>query len=305
MNYTRTLSYGMSGVDVRYIKNILFKLGYYDSKRVTRITNDKYLGDTRAAVKYFQAKHECEPSGDVDQLTWDWILLASTEEDTNIEENTTIDTSGILIPANIGSVARAKVLNDLAKVSAKRKDIVLDILQFAYDPATTPGQYPFSLYIRGGNIYNKDLSVNRISLSYITNTYPRSYPEFVTEGRAAFLIEAVEDNPNITGCDCSGGIVGECRKHQVVVNGFDANANTLCSDKYSVAISKAALQAGDWVGRPEHIGMYVGGGYVVEWIGGAYGCQLTKLDDRRIYNFKDRKGERFSGWTKFRDPKCY
>lgn len=305
MEFTRELSYGMSGADVRYIKEILLKMGYYDRSRVTSITNDKYLGDTRSAVKLFQAKHNCEITGTVDEPTWGTIIIASTEEDDTLEENTTIDTTGISVSGNIGTVAKNKIMQDLAKVSEKRKAICLNALLFAYDPATTAPQYPISLYIRGGNIYNRDLSVNTISLNYITNVYPIKFPEFVTEGRKDFLINAVKANPNITGADCSGGIVGLCRKHQVVVNGFDSNADTLCSDRYSVGITKASLQAGDWIGRPGHIGLYVGGGYVVEWVGGAYGCQLTKVDDRRVYNFMKRKIEKFSDWTKFRDPKCY
>lgn len=80
MNFTRELKYGMVGDDVRYVKDILFKLKYYD-KRITILKNNRYGGDTRAAVKAFQAKHQCEITGKVDQLTWDWLLLASTEED--------------------------------------------------------------------------------------------------------------------------------------------------------------------------------------------------------------------------------
>lgn len=307
MNFTRELRYGMSGEDVFYIKKILFSLGYYEKTGITSIKTKTYGGDTRAAVKYFQSKHDCEPTGIIDQLTWDWIILASTEEANDLEQNTIVDPSNLLvkIPSNISSIAANAIKQDLVKVSPVRQQICADILQFAYDLNNPPPQYPISLYIRGGNIYNKDLTVNRISLSYVSTTYPSRFPDFVTEGREEYLIAAVKANPGITGADCSGGIVGECRKWKVTSSGFDATANSLCSDTYSVAIDKSALKPGDWVGREQHIGMYVGGGYVVEWIGGAYGCQLTALNKRVVYNLMERRKQTFSAWTKFRDPKCY
>lgn len=307
MNFTRELQYGMSGDDVFYIKKILFDLGYYKNTRVTSIKSKTYGGDTRAAVKYFQSVHDCEITGKIDQLTWDWIILARTEEADNLEQNTNIDDSNLVvtIPSNISSVAASAIKKDLAKVSTIRQKIVVDILKFAYDLNNPPPQYPISLYIRGGNIYDKNGNVNTISLAYVSTVYPARFPSFVTDGREEYLIQAVKANPGITGADCSGGIVGECRKFKVTSSGFDATANSLCSDTYSVGIDKSALKPGDWVGRSEHIGMYVGGGYVVEWIGGAYGCQLTVLNKRVVYNLMERRKQTFSSWTKFRDPKCY
>jgi len=70
-------------------------------------------------------------------------------------------------------------------------------------------------------------------------------------------------------------------------------------------VQKSALRAGDWVGRDGHIGIYVGGGYVIEWMGKLFGCQLTQLDNRRGYDFVGKKLRSKSGWTKFRKPKYY
>lgn len=306
MNYTRDLKYGMSGEDVFYMKKILFSLGYYKGS-VSAIKTKTYGGDTRRAVKYFQAVHDCEQTGEIDKLTWDWILLASTEEANNLEQNTTVDTNNLTvsIPSNISPIAATAIKKDLIKVSTIRQQICAEVLKYAYDLNNPPPVYPISLYIRGGNLYNKDLKVNTISLSYVSTTYPARFPSFVTDGRGEYLIRAVRANPQITGADCSGGVVGVCRLLKVVSSGFDATANSLCSDKYSEGISKEALKPGDWVGREGHIGIYVGGGYVVEWIGGAYGCQLTVLNKRVVYNLQERRKQTFSSWTKFRDPKCY
>jgi hypothetical protein len=64
-------------------------------------------------------------------------------------------------------------------------------------------------------------------------------------------------------------------------------------------------QAGDWACRSGHIGRYGGGGYVVEAVGGAYGIQLTKANNRRVFNFLTRKTQKFSAWDYYGDPKRY
>ena len=44
---------------------------------------------------------------------------------------------------------------------------------------------------------------------------------------------------------------------------------------------------------------------MVEFYGGAYGAQLTELDNRRGYDFIKEKVVKGSAWTKFRKPKFY
>ena len=99
--------------------------------------------------------------------------------------------------------------------------------------------------------------------------------------------------------------VGYLRKFGYVDAKFDETANNLCSNTYSVKISRSDLKPGDWVGRDGHIGTYVGGGYVVEFYGGAYGCQLTHVDSREGYDFIQGKTVAGTKWTKFRDPRYY
>ena len=42
-----------------------------------------------------------------------------------------------------------------------------------------------------------------------------------------------------------------------------------------------------------------------EWMGGAYGCQLTKLTNRRGWNFVKHTNDRFGAWTCYLRPSWY
>ena len=93
----------------------------------------------------------------------------------------------------------------------------------------------------------------------------------------------------LSGADCSGAIVGLWRKFDLVVPTFDAIANRLLRAPLSHPIEKEELLPGDLVGFDGHIGLYTGAGRVVEWVGGAYGCQLTRLVGRCCWSFTEKK----------------
>lgn len=77
MNFTRNLKQGMSGEDVRYIKDKLFNLGYYSSS-IKKISNSTFGGDTTTAVKNFQTKNKLEADGIVGKLTWAALEAATS-----------------------------------------------------------------------------------------------------------------------------------------------------------------------------------------------------------------------------------
>lgn len=81
MNYTRLLKKGMSGADVRYMKDALLALQYYTSN-ITKITNDTFGTDTLTAVLSFQKKNNLSQDGIIGPKTWAAVEAALAGQDT-------------------------------------------------------------------------------------------------------------------------------------------------------------------------------------------------------------------------------
>lgn len=292
MEFTRNIKRYLVGDDVKHVKDKLLALGYLVASTHKRFGNDSYR-----AAKAFQSENGLTADGIVGPLTW-----AALFPDVTLAP----PVGAVPVPAHLGAAARAAIGTALAQVSDTRRDICLDALQYAVD-AALPGQYPRSFYIRGGNLYNQDLKPNVMTKAKLDKYLSTpGYAPYYDGGRDAFMRRAAEaQGYTCTGADCSGGIVGLLRHAGVVSTGFDANANTLAGGKHAEPLTQAALRAGDWVHKDGHIGLYVGGGYAVEWIGGAYGCQLTKLLDRRPFHFLTGRATRMGAWTGFVNPTYY
>lgn len=295
MEFSRVLEYGLRGADVRYIKEALVHLGY-----LSKCTKDTFLGDTRRAVRYFQGKHGMKQTGKVDASTWSRIVQALESTPAAEEPRPTVAGK---IPENIGAEAGALIGRDLEKVNAARKQIVLDILRFAYD-VEVPREWPISLYGWGKNLYTKEKKLYLMDVADIQSAAQR-YPDYYDGKRAEMQIAAVKAEGDKPASDCSGSIVGYLRRYGYVDPGFDTTSTGLAGKSHSTAIAEAQMLPGDWVWRQGHIGTYVGGGYVVEWVGGAFGCQLTRFADRRVYDFVARRERKYSAWTKCLRPKYY
>lgn len=298
MELTRNLKKGMSGADVRFVKDSLFSLGFYASK-IKQITNSTFGADTFVAVCKFQRAKGLEDDGIVGPLTWAALEKAlAAKEPVKEVEFPSLDKM-----KHISAAHRAAIAKDLAKVSKVRQKIVLEIINYAYDK-DVPGE-PRALYIFGANLYDKNLKLNYADAAEIEK-HAKTYPSYFDGGRKQWMLEQVKKNPKLPASDCSGMEVGYLRKHKLVPKSFDTTANNFTTAKqYSTPINKNGLKPGDWVGRSGHIGTYVGGGLVVEFYGGAYGCQLTELNNRRGWNFVSKQLVKGSPWTRFCRPKFY
>ena len=298
MKLTRNLKQKMSGPDVRFVKDALLSLGFYSSK-IKQITNNTFGSDTFVAVCKFQRAKGLEDDGIVGPQTWAALEKALAAEEPAKE----VDFPSLDKMKHISSAHRAAIAKDLANVSELRQKIVLEILNYAYDK-DVPGE-PRALYIFGANLYDKDLKLNYADAAEIEK-HAKRYPTYFNGGRKEWMLQQVKKNPKLPSSDCSGMEVGYLREHKLVPSSFDTTANNFTTAKqYSTPINKKDLKPGDWVGKAGHIGTYVGGGLVVEFYGGAYGCQLTELNNRRGWNFVAKRLEAGSPWTRFCRPTFY
>ena len=298
MKLTRNLKQKMSGPDVRFVKDVLFSLGFYSSK-IKEITNSTFGPDTFVAVCKFQRAKGLEDDGIVGPQTWAALEKALAAEEPAKE----VDFPSLDKMKHISSAHRAAIAKDLANVSELRQKIVLEILNYAYDK-DVPGE-PRALYIFGANLYDKNLKLNYADAAEIEK-HAKRYPTYFNGGRKEWMLQQVKKNPKLPSSDCSGMEVGYLREHKLVPSSFDTTANNFTTAKqYSTPINKKDLKPGDWVGKAGHIGTYVGGGLVVEFYGGALGCQLTELNNRRGWNFVAKRLEAGSPWTRFCRPTFY
>ena len=294
MTQRRTLRLGSAGDDVWEMKQRLMERGCYPAS-LSQLRTNVFGQDTLRAVREFQASSGLAADGVVGPLTWAALYPEEAVAAVPLERGN--------IPKQIGDIVAGAILSVLKEQSETRQAIVLDALQFAYD-RNMPGEYPVSLYIRGGNLYNTDLTPNVITLSRIA-TGAKRQPEYYDGGRREMMEEAVRNNPKITGADCSGGVVGLLRHAGVVSGKFDLSADGFAASAQYQRIEQDALKPADLLHKSGHVGLYAGAGYAVEWMGGAYGCQLTALDQRRGWNFVKGKTDRFGCWTGFLRPTYY
>lgn len=313
MEFKRTIKLGMSGSDVLYIKKKLFELGMYSNK-IKRIRSNQFRKDSVEATEKFQNTYDSicegplEVTGTIYEACWEAIEAAARGEIKPKVDPTPTPTpspepeKGILDSYTwIKSSKRKLIEKDLENTSEMRRNICLDILKYAFDPEyRAPGVR--ALYMWGGNLYNTDLKLNIATATKI-EVGAKRYPAKYDGGRKEWMLSEVKKNPNLPASDCSGMEVGWLRKFKLTNNRFDQNANSLGSAQFSIKCEIGNLKPGTFAHRNGHLGTYVGGGYIVEFVGGAYGCQLTKRTDRKVWNFVEQKMHTFSAWEDFWDFK--
>ena len=195
--------------------------------------------------------------------------------------------------AGVGEDALQAVAQALQSVSPLRRQLVEAALPFCYDPhGPQVAAFPKSLYIWGANLYGSDGDLYCPTSASVELLAARK-PAFFSGGRREMMLSALQNAASLgaplSGADCSGAIVGLWRRFGLVEGRFDAIANKLLHEPLSRPIQKADLLPGDLVGFDGHVGLYAGAGRVVEWAGGAYGCQLTRLTGRCCWSFTEKR----------------
>lgn len=323
--YKRVIRRGSSGDDVVYMKNLLLEMGWY-ADGITSVKSRSFGKDSVAALLDFQQNNldndgvPLEPDGEIGKVTWAAIerIYYGDESAESVapppSDNEDLDYDSFPM---ISKAALYEINAALKSVNVDRYEVVMLALKEAVQPQYVELEYPISVYARGEEIYNSDLSRNVMDESDMAAYLKKGYAAEFVKHREEFLMECARHG--CTGADCSGGVLGLWRKQGHIKASARPTANSICGSSYTKAISKSDLIPGDVVGREGHVGLFVGGRYVVEWIGGAYGCQLTVLSDRKVvclttYLDEDsspaktrKKGYTytFSSWTKFRRPKWY
>jgi hypothetical protein len=284
MEFRRTIKLGMVGADVLYIKRKLFDLGMYDSK-IKRIISNKFRIDSVNATKRFQETYDSvcegplEVTGTIYEACWEAIEAAARGEiKPKVDPDPGPDPTPVPEPKKgmldsytwIKPSKRRAIEKDLLDTNEMRRNICLEILKWCYDPDYRSGDVR-ALYMWGGNLYNTDLKLNIATATKI-EVGAKRYPDKYDGGRKEWMLSEVAKHNDLPASDCSGMEVGWLRKFKLVNNKFDSNADTLGSDKYSVACEIKNLKPGTFAHRDGHLGTYVGGDYIVEFVGGAYGC---------------------------------
>ncbi len=195
--------------------------------------------------------------------------------------------------AGVGEDAQKAVDEALLTVSPLRRQLVEAALPFAFDPhGTEVAAFPKSLYLWGANLYDPDKELYCPTSAAVELLAARK-PVFFNGGRREMILSALQNaaslGDRLSGADCSGAIVGLWRKFDLIEPKFDAVANRLLREPLSRPIRREELLPGDLVGFDGHIGLYAGADRVVEWAGGAYGCQLTRLVGRCCWSFTEKK----------------
>ena len=311
MEFKRTIKLGMSGSDVLYIKKKLFELGMYSNK-IKRIRSNQFRKDSVEATEKFQNTYDSicegplEVTGTIYEACWEAIEAAARGEIKPKVDPTPTPTpspeptpTGLLDSYTWIKPSKRKLIEkDLENTCEMRRNICLEILKYAYDPEYRTGNEVRALYMWGGNLYNTDLKLNIATATKI-EVGAKRYPKKYDGGRKEWMLSEVKKNPNLPASDCSGMEVGWLRKFKLTNNRFDQNANALGSTQFSIKCEIENLKPGTFAHRNGHLGTYVGGGYIVEFVGGAYGCQLTKRTDRKVWNFVEQKMHTFSAWEDF------
>ena len=282
----RNIKRYMSGEDVTAVKQRLLELGYLASANKPRYGDDSYK-----ACKAFQSANGLERDGIIGIRTWSALFADHPAP-------------SVPVPEWISEPYRTQISQALATVSVVRRDICLEALRWCVDSNSNPDILR-GFYIRGANLYDKDLTLHIMTELRLDQYFRKSqYEPYFDNGREEMMRRmAKESGYSIVGADCSGMIVGLWRNAKVVSSGFDSTADNLYG---SYCTKVASPKPGDLAHKSGHIGICVCDNPLlfVASEGGAYGFQHSGKD-RKVMDFRTGKTIKLTKWQHYGDPKCY
>lgn len=320
MDFTRTLEKGCEpGVDILYIKQLLWEIGMLDEE-ISFDTKDIFDSNLMKAVVNFHDRNwifdNLDDLAKIDQKVWVMIQRTHAQLRYGMWQKPIINEAIIpkdedigvafYFPRNISDKKATAIAESLGDISTVRRKIVMEALKHAYDP-DVPRYYPLSVYIPGRTLYDKrdQEALNVVTPEMISEVVRRCHPFPVDKEK--LMREAITLYPDaISGADDVGGIIGLCHFAKVCRPYTDATAKALATVRFSEEITLDELIPGDWAYKRNHVGLYVGGGYSVEWVGGHCGCQLTDIHGPRvIHNFSLNQRVELKPWEEYRRPLWY
>lgn len=298
------LKLGSRGKEVKKYKDLLLELGFLKAS-----THDRFGIDMLNAVKTYQKQNHLKADGIIGNNTANSIEL-SVQYNRAMGNNAKVSDQQIsqyLLQSDYPNISE-KILTainaDLQGEKEERINMVKESLRWIF---------PYAIYIFGANLYKNDLTLQIPTPAYI-DVRAKYHPEYFTNGRKEFMKKqyslALEMKRRIGCADCSGLIVGFLRKYKITKANFDTTANRFFYT-YCKPIKKSDLQPADLVfkknasGFIPHMGMYIGAGYVIEAAGGAYGIQLSQLNNHLLVNQITQNKEKRPAWSRFGKPIFY
>lgn len=292
------IKYGSRGAIVKQYKDLLVTLGY-----LHKSTHDIFRRDSEKATRLFQSAHGLVVDGIIGKNTSAALLaeyaahIQPGPDPGSIQEYLSHEQYKHINPNILSAINKS--LQDETPV---RIELVKEALKWIM---------PHGLYVFGQNLYNTELVPQPITEKIIQGTAKR-HPGYYTNGRLEYQLQYIDqcekEGIYVSGCDCSGKIVGLYRKLRIFPAKWDSKAHWLFHT-YCHRIKEKDLRPGDLLfkrvssGRIVHVAMYLGWGYISEAAGTAYGIQITDNLQHVVRNNVKNTLEKHTRFNVFGRPK--
>lgn len=279
MRFTGTLRLGMSGPDVRLMKECLFRLGCYDPG-VTRIRNAHFRMETADAVNCFCRRFlPAMPfyPGEIDRSLFLAILRENAKH------------LHISLPKQLASpFLRRKIRTALLCTHNMRRTLVLSALPYAQ--ATPSTSHTLCLY--GAEALQKLDTATIPALAACIHACPKRYSKRAIKQLTALLYFKKDLRLLPCGVDA---LLYLWKRIGLLPKDFSVSGFSLLLD-YCQKIPFCRLEPGDVVWSFSGLGLYLGGGYVWSCPSLRAGCRISSLSEPRVVWFSDQKEHPMFPW---------